>query len=83
MWGVQRWPSIASWFGGLSFLAPVHTLIAWTFAAFIVAHVYLTTTGSTPLEAMRGMITGFEEVEVQEPRKPREKSESEIITLVE
>ena len=73
MWGVQRWPPIADWFGGLSFLAPAHTLIAWAFAAFIVAHVYLTTTGATPLEAMRGMITGYEEVEVHEPRQPREK----------
>ena len=73
MLGVQRWPSIANWFVGPSFLAPAHTLIAWTFAAFILAHVYLTTTGATPLEAMRGMVTGYEEVEVHEPRRPREK----------
>jgi thiosulfate reductase cytochrome b subunit len=66
MWGVQKWPSAANWFGGLPFLAPFHSLVAWTFASFIVAHVYLTTTGATPLEAMRGMITGFEEVEVHE-----------------
>ena len=26
----------------------------------------MTTTGATPLEAMRGMITGYEEVEVHE-----------------
>ena len=79
MWGVQRWPSIANWSGGLSFLAPAHTLIAWMFAAFIVAHVYLTTTGATPLEAMRGMVTGWEEVEIHEPRKPRDKKVNEKI----
>jgi thiosulfate reductase cytochrome b subunit len=73
MWGVQRWPSIANLLGGLPFLAPAHTLIAWTFAAFIVMHVYLTTTGATPLEAIRGMVTGYEELEVHEPREPREK----------
>ncbi|MDO9301681.1 MAG: cytochrome b/b6 domain-containing protein, partial [Anaerolineales bacterium] len=64
MWGVQRWPAFADMLGGLPFLAPAHTLVAWTFATFIVAHVYLTTTGATPLEAMRGMVTGYEEVEV-------------------
>ena len=66
MWGVQRWPEIANWFGGLPVLAPFHSLVAWTFATFIVGHVYMTTTGATPLEAMRGMITGYEEVEVHE-----------------
>jgi thiosulfate reductase cytochrome b subunit len=64
MWGVQKRPEIANWFGGLPFLAPFHSLIAWTFASFIVGHVYMTTTGATPLEAMRGMVTGYEEVEV-------------------
>jgi thiosulfate reductase cytochrome b subunit len=66
MWGVQKWPAIANWFGGLPFLAPFHSLVAWTFAAFIVGHVYMTTTGATPLESIRGMITGYEEVEVHE-----------------
>jgi len=63
MWGVQKWPAIANWFGGLPVLAPFHSLVAWLFSAFIVGHVYLTTTGATPLEAMRGMITGWEEIE--------------------
>lgn len=64
MWLVQKVPTIQTWFGGLPFLAPMHTLMAWLFASFIVGHVYLTTTGATPLEAMRGMVTGYEEVEV-------------------
>jgi len=48
---------------GLPWLAPFHTLLAWLFGTFIVGHVYLTTTGATPLEAIRGMVTGYEEVE--------------------
>jgi len=44
MWGVQQWPQIATMLGGLPFLAPLHTLIAWLLATFVVAHVYLTTT---------------------------------------
>ena len=64
MWGVQRWPAIANWFGGLPVLAPFHSLVAWLFGTFILVHVYMTTTGATPLEATRAMITGYEEVEV-------------------
>ena len=66
MWGVQRWSSMAGWFGGLPFFAPFHSLAAWTFGTFILVHVYMTTTGATPLEAMRGMVTGYEQVEVRE-----------------
>lgn len=63
MWGAQQWPAAANLVGGLSVLAPFHSLVAWLFGAFVVGHVYLTTTGATPLEAMRGMVTGWEEVE--------------------
>lgn len=74
MWSVQKVPAVANWFGGLSFLAPFHSLIAWMFATFIIVHVYMTTTGSTPLEAIRGMVTGYEEVEVHSGEKEEVKS---------
>jgi len=64
MWGVQQWHQVAGLFGGLPVLAPVHTLVAWLFATFIVAHVYLTTTGPTVLTDIKAMITGWEDVEV-------------------
>jgi Ni/Fe-hydrogenase b-type cytochrome subunit len=64
MWSVQEFPAISSLFGGLPSLAPFHSLIAWMFATFIIVHVYMTTTAATPLEAMRAMITGYEEVEM-------------------
>ena len=63
MWGVQRWPEIAGLFGGLPFLAPFHSLVAWTFAAFIVGHVYLTTTGHEALAGIKAMMNGWEDVE--------------------
>jgi thiosulfate reductase cytochrome b subunit len=68
MWGVQRWPEAAGLLGGLPWLAPFHSLLAWLFATFILGHVYLTTTGATPLEAIRGMVTGYEQVEESEMR---------------
>jgi thiosulfate reductase cytochrome b subunit len=63
MWGVQRWPQLASSLGGLALLAPLHTLVAWLFVSFIVAHVYLTTTGPKPLASINGMIMGWDQVE--------------------
>ena len=64
MWGVQHWPQTAAKLGGLPFLAPFHTLVAWSFISFIVAHVYLTTTGHTPMAGIKSMIVGWDEVEV-------------------
>ncbi len=64
IWGAQRWPGFTSRLGGLGFLLPIHNLIAWFFAAFLILHIYLTTTGVTPLASIKGMVTGWEEVEV-------------------
>lgn len=66
MWGAQTWPDVAERLGGLTVLAPFHTLIAWSFAAFIVMHVYLTTTERTPLTGIQSMITGWGELETHQ-----------------
>jgi thiosulfate reductase cytochrome b subunit len=66
MWGAQRWPDLVTTLGGLTFLAPLHTLVSWLFASFIVMHVYLTTTGHEPLASIKGMIMGWDEVEVHQ-----------------
>ena len=66
MWGVQRWPDVAGFLGGLPVLAPFHTLVAWLLASFVVAHVYLTTTGVTATADIRAMVTGWEDMEVHE-----------------
>ncbi|MCB9456674.1 MAG: cytochrome b/b6 domain-containing protein [Anaerolineaceae bacterium] len=75
MWGAQRWPEISASLGGLPFLAPVHSLVAWTFAAFIVLHVYLTTTaGHTPVAGIQSMIMGWDDLEVH-PHTPQPETE--------
>ena len=71
MWGAQRWPQIAAALGGLTFLAPLHALLAWLFAAFLLMHIYLTTTGHTPLSNIRAMIVGWDEVERLTPDSER------------
>jgi thiosulfate reductase cytochrome b subunit len=60
----QQWAETALVLGGLPILAPLHTLIAWSLSAFIVGHVYLTTTGHTVTSNIQAMITGWDEVEV-------------------
>ena len=40
--------------------APTHALGAWLFGSFVVLHLYLTTTGETPLANLRAMVTGRE-----------------------
>lgn len=50
--------------GGLIYLAPIHTMIAWLFASFVVLHVYLTTTGYKPLTGIQAMMMGWEQIEV-------------------
>jgi len=63
MWGAQRWPDLTANLGGLGGLAPIHTAISWMLAAFILMHVYLTTTGATPVSSLRAMMLGWEEVD--------------------
>jgi len=63
MWGAQHWPQMAAQLGGPPLLAPVHGLIGWLFAAFLIMHVYLTTTGHTPLASIRAMVHGWDEIE--------------------
>jgi hypothetical protein len=66
MWGAQQWPQTANMLGGLPYLAPFHTLIAWLLATFVVAHIYLTTTGATSAEDIKAMVTGWENVPVHQ-----------------
>jgi thiosulfate reductase cytochrome b subunit len=67
MWGTQRWPDLTARLGGLPLLAPLHTLIAWLLAAFVVGHVYLTTTGHAPLASIQAMMMGWDELETPVP----------------
>jgi thiosulfate reductase cytochrome b subunit len=70
IWGAQRWPDISGALGGLPFLSPVHTMVSWLFASFIVMHVYLTTTGHKPLASIKGMMMGWDEVELHSQKAP-------------
>lgn len=48
-------------------VALVHTAAAYIVMAFMIVHVYLTTTGRTPLSNIKAMLTGWEVLEEKPP----------------
>lgn len=58
IWGSDRWPTTFTRIGGLWVLGPAHTLGSYLFLAFLIGHIYLTTTGQTPGSLLRAMTTG-------------------------
>lgn len=51
---------------GLEVVAVIHVLGAFLLVVFLIVHLYLITTGHTPLTNLKAMITGFEKVEKEE-----------------
>jgi thiosulfate reductase cytochrome b subunit len=61
----------AGWaFIALDWVAVLHTFAAFLMLAFLIMHVYLTTTGETPAANIKAMITGWEELDDEGKRKP-------------
>jgi thiosulfate reductase cytochrome b subunit len=60
----DAWEDIANAGTYLSVIAFAHTAAAFAMIAFAIIHVYMTTTGHTPLHYIKGMITGVEEIEL-------------------
>ena len=50
-------------FESVIWLSVIHTFFSFVILTFVVAHVYMTTTGHTVLAETKSMITGYEEVE--------------------
>jgi thiosulfate reductase cytochrome b subunit len=48
---------------GLQTIAILHTAGAFLLVAFVIAHLYLITTGHTPTSNLKAMITGYEELD--------------------
>lgn len=62
MWSGQYWPESVAMLGGVAGLSTVHLLGAWLLGAFVVAHIYLTTTGRTLWSNIKAMIVGYENI---------------------
>ncbi|OJX68492.1 cytochrome b/b6 domain-containing protein [Magnetospirillum sp. 64-120] len=60
-WAGAPWSGDALWG-----VAVLHTLAAFAMGTFVIIHIYMTTTGKTPLHYVRTMITGYDKVELSE-----------------
>lgn len=64
----------------LETIALLHTFGAFLLIAFIIGHVYLTTTGHTVSSNIKAMITGYEDLETDEDDKKDSDENSSIKT---
>ena len=69
------WSSAASAGTILLIVALIHTAAAFLMVAFVIIHVYMTTTGSSPLHYIKGMITGNEYIELTDVERAYLKAE--------
>jgi len=58
----QRFDVVALKMDGLRTVALIHTTGAFLVLAFLIAHLYLITTGTTLTSNLKAMITGYEEI---------------------
>jgi thiosulfate reductase cytochrome b subunit len=66
----QRFDVVALKMEGLRTVALIHTSGAFLVLAFLIAHVYLITTGHTLTSNLKAMITGYEELEDEGDSNP-------------
>jgi thiosulfate reductase cytochrome b subunit len=62
-WSYNSWQDWGLSFLALGVTAAFHMAIAFALLAFVIVHVYMTTTGHTLSAHIRAMITGWEEVD--------------------
>jgi thiosulfate reductase cytochrome b subunit len=60
-WSGFSWSGDALWA-----VALLHTAGAFAMGTFVIIHVYMTTTGKTPLHYIKTMITGYDRIELSE-----------------
>ncbi|MBL8574909.1 MAG: cytochrome b/b6 domain-containing protein [Hyphomicrobiaceae bacterium] len=61
LWSHFAWSNEALWI-----VAILHTAAAFAMGTFVIIHIYMTTTGKTPLHYVKTMITGYDKVELSE-----------------
>jgi len=63
LWNVKGFAKWITMAGGLKIVDITHVLVSMCLVTFIFIHVYLSTLGATPLEHIKAMFTGYEEIE--------------------
>ena len=65
-WSYNSWEAWGLTFLNLQVIAFIHIIVAFAILQFVIVHVYMTTTGHTPLAHIKTMITGWEDLESDE-----------------
>ena len=63
LWDIKMFADWIGLLGGLKVVDMVHVAVFFFLTAFLFVHAYLTTLGTTPLEHIKAMFTGYEEIE--------------------
>lgn len=64
-----NYPNVAFELASLDTVAAIHTMGAFFLIIFVIAHIYLTTTGHKPLSSIKAMVTGWEEMDEKEAKE--------------
>ncbi len=65
----------------LEVVAIIHTIAAILLIVFIVTHLYLITTGESVTSNLKAMLTGFEELEVENKKNVSDKTDTSNLTI--
>ena len=65
----QRYEVMSLNIGGLQVVATLHTIGAFLLVSFLIAHLYLITTGNTVTSNLKAMITGYEDLSGESEQK--------------
>lgn len=61
LWDPLAFRPVISFIGGIKVIDGLHLIIAYAFAAFVIAHIYLATLGHTFISHFKAMILGYED----------------------
>lgn len=73
-WSYNSWEIWGLSFLSLKVIAIFHLICAFAILQFIIIHVYMTTTGHSPVAHIKAMITGWEDVKEDESIEEWEKA---------
>ena len=66
LWDLTRFSAQVNFFGGVRVIDTVHVLIFITLVFYVIVHAYLGTLGHTRTTHYKAMLTGYEDVDVEE-----------------
>ncbi|RLA86366.1 MAG: cytochrome B [Deltaproteobacteria bacterium] len=61
LWDPRTFSSAISALGGIKVVDGIHLILAYSFFAFVIAHIYLATLGHTFIAHFKAMILGYED----------------------